>query len=485
MKSVLVLVSFLFTATAYAQAPAKTKAPAPKLTLEEYLNQVKTQSAQGRAAVDALTAAELRLNEAEVSLSSEFYTEFGLLDNRAEPTSSTQPWRQRSSGFRAGVRDRSVLGLSTDVFVDSRKVNLDQPNLGGGFGGFQPPDEYYHTQAGIELTQSLWRNGFGEVSRAQLDMERANSRINYLRQKFELKNLLIKAENTYWSVVSFNEIVKLQEENVDRSLKLKNWMNKRAGMRLVDDVDALQAQAAADQRELELMSSRDELASLARQFNTLRGQSTEDISDLADLPTAEFLMKMAKDPAKRMTREDFAMVYEQAVLARAQAKAARSAIRPQLDLKAGVVANGFDTVRTTAWNESTRNFEDPTVSVGVVFSIPLDYSLLSEMRRAYRAQSRSAEQALEAAKFNEERAWDDFLKQREDAQRRFEKSVALEKVNTTLVKRERARLMNGRSTTFQSITMEQNLASAQVQRVRAQLALLQIHNVLKSFEVAP
>jgi outer membrane protein TolC len=460
------------------EAPAKPAASGGALTLERYLEQVKTQSADGRGAVEAVVAAENRLNEPDVSLSSEFYTNYDYSDSRAEPNNPAMGNRSKGVSLRAGVRDKTQFGLGTDIYAQTYHGQMY-----GTSAFFMPTPDYYTTQMGLEITQSLWRNGFGEFTRYDIRMQKAQARIRYLQAKFELKNLLIKAENTYWALVSYNEIVKLQEENVDRSLKLKNWMSKRMGMRLVDDVDALQAQASHETRELELMTSIDERAAFIRQFNTLRGQDSDEVGTLAELPTAAMLLKMVKDPAKKMTREDFAIVYQQAVVSQSEAAGARSMIRPQLDLKAGVAANGFEPSRTASWNES-QDLNNPSWHVGVTFSVPLDYSLLKNLRHAFRSQKQASEEKMEAAKFNEERAWDDVIKQRLELQRRFEKATSLEKVQTQLVKRERTRLLNGRSTTFQSLTIEQNLAMAQIQRVRAQLALLQIHNVSKSFEVA-
>jgi hypothetical protein len=85
------------------------------------------------------------------------------------------------------------------------------------------------------------------------------------------------------------------------------------------------------------------------------------------------------------------------------------------------------------------------------------------------------------AEYSLERTYAAISAQHGEAQRRYERAVSLEKVQTELVKRERQRLLNGRTTTFQTITFEQNLASSQVQKVKAQLALLQLHNVLKTF----
>lgn len=463
---------------AQAASAQQKSAPQKALTLEEYLGQVKSQSPEVRGLIEEVTANELRLRQADLLYSPEFYSKYQLYDNRAEPVNPFSPTRTQDTGWRAGVRDQTLWGLGADLYVGNNHTELSGVNP-----TFIPLSDYHHSVVGLQLTQSLWRNGFGEASRGDYDAAKAASRIAYLQSKFQLKNLLTRAENTYWSVVSYNQIVKLQEENVDRAVKLRQWMNRRAGMRLVDDVDALQAQAAAEQRELELMQSLDERAALMRVFNTLRGVDSDGVQELVELPTSDFLLKMVKDPTQKMTREDFGILYEQAIAAAATAKAERSKVRPQLDLVAGVNSNGLDPRRSEASSEAYA-LENPTWNVGVTFSIPLDYTLLGDSRRSARAKKKAAEDKLTAAKFNEERAWDDILKQRQEAQRRFEKSTNLEKTQTQLVKRERSRLMNGRSTTFQSLTIEQNLASAQVQRVRAQLALLQIHNLIKEFEVA-
>ena len=117
-----------------------------------------------------------------------------------------------------------------------------------------------------------------------------------------------------------------------------------------------------------------------------------------------------------------------------------------------------------------------------IAAMPMGYhTLIGDMARSYKTAQKSAESMKEYAEFAEERAWQDLLQQKIEAQRRFERSLKLEKTQTELVKRERARLMAGRSTTLQTTTIEQNFASAQIQRVRSQLALLQVHNVLKTW----
>jgi outer membrane protein TolC len=299
-----------------------------------------------------------------------------------------------------------------------------------------------------------------------------------LEAKYRLKNLLLSAENTYWSLVSLNQVIKLQEENVDRSRKLRDLMRNKAKLRLVDDVDALQAQAALESRELELQSSLDDRSAMVREMNTMRGQSQDVLETLAELPEKDWA-KVVR-PGLKITREDFEVLRQEAEMARSQARAGVSHVQPQLDLVGNFSANSIDPQSGRAYDEVARN-EHETWYVGLKFSMALDIGLIHSVANSFRAQKRVAADLKGNAEYSLERTYAAISAQHGEAQRRYERAVSLEKVQTELVKRERQRLLNGRTTTFQTITFEQNLASSQVQKVKAQLALLQLHNVLKTF----
>ncbi len=346
--------------------------------------------------------------------------------------------------------------------------------------GFIPLNDYYHTRAGVLLTQSLWRSSFGEGTRAQYELQKAKNRMEALQAQYDLKNIQLRAENAYWSVVSLNQIVKLQEENVDRAKKLSDWMKKRVGMRLVDDVDGLQVVASQETRELELQTSLDERAKLVRQFNTLRGLNSDESPQLEGLPVKEFTLD--DKGSGKMRRDDFDALRARARGAVAMAEGAVSQIRPQLDLTASFAGNGRDGL-TSKSHELATTDKYPSWSVGLMFSIPIDVNLILDVKRGYRARAKSAREMEAMADFNEERVWQDLVKQRKEAFGRYQRAIGVEKIQTELVVRERRRLSNGRATTFEALSIEQGLALAQIQRVRAELAFMQIHNAIKTFEV--
>jgi outer membrane protein TolC len=453
--------------------------PKGTMTLNEYLGQVKAQNHQARALIETVTSAESRLKvEPESDLATEIYANYNLFDDQKQtPQPVFMGTETRGSQWRAGLRKQTSFGLDANLYFNSQRTVIVGANP-----AFLPLPDYNEAKTVLELNQALWRNSFGEATRADIEAKRAAIQTELMQARFDLKNLLMDAQNTYWALVSHNQIVKLQEDNVDRARKLRDRMSRGARLRLFDDTDAMQAEASFQTRELELQTSLDERAALVRMFNTLRGLTTDEVPALDDLPTKEFAP--ADFGKGRMAREDFDLLRARAAAEAAQAKSVISRIRPQLDLVGSLASNGRDGATSRSYDLATSD-KYPTWAVGVNFSMPIDITLIFDTKRAYRAKGKAAEDMKAQADYNEERAWRDLVQQQREAFGRYQRSISVEKIQTDLVRRERQRLNAGRATTFEALNIEQGLALAQIQRVRAQLAFLQIHNALKTFEATP
>ena len=446
------------------------------LTLNEYLEQVRSRSPDARAALADVATAELRMREADQAFSPSAYAEFNRSDSRIQPQNTFTPMQTQDRTWKVGLKDKTKIGTDIDAsFTSTHKALL------GVNPQFLPYNNFETTQLGLNVTQPLWRDGFGAATRAQADSKRAANRRILLDAKFRVKNLLLSAENTYWSLVSYGDIIKLQEQNVERARRLRDYMKQKVSVRLMDDVDYLQAQSSMESRELELITSRDQREVMVRKFNTLRGAEADQMETLVDLPKGELLLKDAKDPAQRMTREDFRSLFEASTIAENEAKGAQSIIAPQLDLVGSIYANGLGYQAKDAQDDALKG-RNPNWAIGLKFSVPLDYRLIGDLRRSYQSARRSAASQAEQAHYAEQRTWDDLMKKHRESQNRFERATAIEATLDQLVKRERQRLLDGRSTTFQTLTFEQTLANAQVARVQAQLALVENHNLVKQFE---
>jgi outer membrane protein TolC len=453
-------------------------AEASRLSLANFLAEVKRQNPEAVATLQKIEAAENKLNEALVDVRPEFYASYNILDDKQETQAPLfMGDRTRTWDWRTGVRTDSSVGLGANLYFDSTRTNIADVSP-----SIFPVNDYNQSKVVLELKQSLWRNGFGGATSAKIDATSAADRAELLKNKYALKTLLLNAENTFWGVVSMSETQKLQEENVARATRIRDLMARQAQNRLTDDVEAMQAEASLQTRQLELETTRNQLAVLVRTLNTQRGVDSDQVGEVEELPPKDLLAIVNIQHSKKISREDFEMIREQANAEVAKAKGADSMIQPQLDINASYATNGRDGQTSAAWADLDRA-NHPTFSAGVNFSIPLDYGLIRDLKRSYRAAKEAGKSAIEQANFQEERFWNDLLKQKMEAQGRFERGVNLENIQTSLVKKQRQRLINGRTTTFETLTFEQNLAFVQIQRVNAQLDLLKVHNTIKTFEV--
>ena len=356
-----------------------------------------------------------------------------MFDNRAKPPNAFMATRTDGRSWNVGVRTDTLIGLHADASFAT--INQRQQGISPLFNAMT---SYEQPVVGLTLTQSLWRNSFGRAMREKNDADRATSRKTLIDARFRLKNLLLSAENTYWSLVSYTEVIRLQQENVDRARRLRDYMKQKVRQRLMDDVDYLQAEVSYESRELEHKTSLDARAVLARSFNTLRGADSDATEPLSELPKGDLLMKTARDPSKRMSREDFRSIYEGAKISEGMALSAESMIAPKLDLVGSISSNPLDGKPSTAHAQALEG-RNPNWTIGVQFSIPLDYRLIKDMRRSYRVSRAVAADKFAQAEFEERRAWDDLLKQNLESQERFEKATSIEKISSQLVERERQR----------------------------------------------
>jgi outer membrane protein TolC len=444
------------------------------LSLNEYLEQVKASNPQVKALVEQRNALKERGNEGALATTPEFFTNLQLVDDRTPPLiPGFQPSRTKAEGYQLGLRGQFAFGLSSSLSFEKNSVHLD--GLNGGMFSIENP--YTDTIAKLELKQSLWRNGFGEKTRADRDQISLASQSQYEAVDYQLRQLLLQAENAYWGLSSFNEIIDLQKANVDNARKTNSWMKGRVKQRLFDDVDGLQTQAALETRELEYQSSLDEKGSLERELK--KYLNTDRLPENLDSISGY----TRPIPASAQDLEGDGMFSAQKLQQKsqkAQATSMRSQLRPQLDLVTSIASTGRD----PEFNDSLKELNEAkqtTWMVSLQFSAPIDFSFLHKLRKGYDRQIKASEENLSAIDYELLKTKEDLLAQARDAKERLEKARRIEKISEQIVKKERILFRNGRTTTYQMLNTEQDFASAQIQRVRAQLAFIQLNNTLRLF----
>lgn len=462
----LALTVFLFN---YAQA-------AERISVQQFLDEVKKQSPQVQSLYLNVQSLEGRLREADLATSPVGYAAY-MVSSDETPNSNTafQGLKTESETLTLGLKQQTTFGLLADLSFQQADIEIQ-----GASGLTADNSDYTGARATLSITQSLWKNSFGELTRAQRDAGRAAVRAELMQARYLWRTTMIQAENIYWTVASLQQVAKLQQANVESAQKLSDWMRGRQKLNLVDDVESLQTQAALQARDLELQNTQDQLNAALQSFYTLRGQASNAPVELDPLPEEEWAAQLKDLSNTKRHREDYEALRAKATAERAQAVATKSSLRPQLDLVGSYASNGRDPKQSDSIRE-VEDMDQPAWTVGVQFSVPLDFSLTNRLKEASRQKVDSAQYALQQATFDEARTWEDVIRRRKEAQARYEQALNLEKTRTRLVERERSRHRNGRTTTFQQITNEQDLASSQVLRVQSQLNLIQTHNQIKAF----
>lgn len=444
-------------------------------SLQNYLESVKTTNKDARALVLQIEASEVKVQRAALSLSPQIFAEYNAFDDRTPPVFPFTPTRKEGDIFKIGIEKQTTLGLEGKLYFENSRNTLYGLNP-----AFNIPPSYSQARAVLELRQSLWNNSFGEKVRADLKADVAEAQSLLESQKFQLKQILLNAENTYWAMVTLNQIMTLQQENVARAKKLSEWMSKQGRMKLSDDVDVLQAKAAYEMRSMELETSRSDRNAMARTFNLLRGTENAEVENLQDLPP--FKMDDYKNLlSKKIQREDYKSNKLKAFEMENRALSGRSSLKAKVDLVGTVASNGLDPQFAGAYNE-LKDYQYPSWTVGLQVRFPLNVSLTQKMKRAVKNDIAAAQESGQNVDFLLEKEWQDVVEKQKEYFDLFVRSRDIEKSYNTIVEKERRRLQNGRSTTFTLLNLEQTLVTSQIQRAKAQLALLQIQNMLKTFE---
>jgi outer membrane protein TolC len=440
------------------------------LSLEQYLNQVKNKNLGYKGAVEKAQGAESRSREADLLTSPYFFANGQWVNSELQTTnvnatgSSTQA-RQ----FSLGLTQNTTIGLQAKLYY-----NLNYTDITGGNPAFIPMSTYYEGKPTLELTQSLWRNGFGSETRATKDALEAQARSTQYTESFTSKALLAEAESAYWRLSMAREFLSLQGESYDRGVKLRDWSKRRSQMQLADRSDLLQAEAGLYLRELDRQGAFEEERNATRQFNSLRGVDSDQAPEKLNLLSVDSL----KELPLTETRDDVKAFEEGMKAAEAAARLGKEKGRPTLEVFAQLAKNAMNLEQSEATSRSLSENHAATV-VGVRFNVPLDLGAASGTRNGYEQEVRAAQMKLERKQFEAEKDKRELKFKFNETKKRFKMAQAFEKAQKDKYFYEKDRHGRGRTTTFMVLQFEQELALAQLNRLRVQTELLGLVSQMK------
>lgn len=464
--------SFLFCLTVVALTLAVSIAPASAaatLPLDSYLETVRTQNEAVRAAETASRAAHLYSSDGQLLTSPQIFGNAQSVSDE-KPSPLARYNKMTTDSYSLGIQQQTDFGLSG-------KLSYTLGNI--EYSPITP--KYMEARPALELTQSLWRNGFGSEIRAQKQSMAAGAEAKSLGEKFRAQSLLLEAEANYWSLALARETVSVQKEALARADRLFEWSSRRSRLGLSDKAEFLQAQANQQARRLELRNAMETEQNAQRAFNRSRGSSETKVVESLQPINNELIERLAP-PARTDTRADVRAAEQQKVATEANARASKEKSSPTLDVFGTLAFNGFSHSQSDSLDQ-TLSSDRPTTVIGVRFSAPLDFGTVSKSREGWELEKSAADLAYRRKLYEQDRDWAEITQKFDDAKERLKLYVDLEKAQRSKLEYERDRHARGRTTTQQILLYELDLETAQFGRIRTLAEILQLNAQMKLYGV--
>lgn len=424
------------------------------LSLDEYLKLVRERNGLYESTALAKEAAEARIDQGDLVLSP--YLSLGVSrvdDKKPQAVPAFQGTRTQATVYDFGLAKKFATGTAFSVAYNQSHANVTGATL--------PVDSAWAGTLTLGLSQSLWRDGFGRGTRIRHARETATARLEKLGQESQARQVLASAEAAFWDFIYEKEEVKVRRESLARSDRLMSWTNERLDKGIADRSDFLQSQALQSSRKIQLLSAEDDykaaLRRLADQAKSPDDANFAQVSGDHDSERSPRMLVGVDEPA----RIDSLVKALEADVREKAAEEVSETLRPDLALQASYATNARDP-SYSAISSDVFDTSKPTLAVGLKFSMDLDRGAVNRVRAGQRADARAARLRAEQAWLESRTAWTELVRRHAVLGERIRIMSQLVSVNADKVKRENDRLRLGRTTTFQVINFEQDLAEAQI-----------------------
>lgn len=452
---------------------------ASSLSLDEYLHQVETGNPGIRANISSKSGSLLHSKEGELLLAPTLFATAQLSTDKRMSSPFFTYDKLINNSYSLGVGKLTSSGTNVKLsyvinywnFVGA-PITRTAPFIIGNIG-------YYDARPVLEVSQSLWKNGFGSEIRANQELAEAQALASHFGESFKQKIALAEAESGYWHLALARQSLTVQKEALERAKKILDWNERRARLGLGDQTDKFQAQAAFELRQLSWQTSEDEERVASRHFNLLRMKNQETVDEsLVSLSTEQ--IEKLNPPTRAPHREDTQAAEQQSRASSANSKLGQERANPSLDLYGQLAFNGQNAGLSPSVSQSFSG-DKPTAVVGLKFSAPLDFVTWKNTKEGWAKEREASDLVYQQKVIEQEAEWIELNRRFQDAKKRVVLQASIEKVQKNKLVYEKDRLLRGRTTTYQVLMFEQDYSQAQLTRLQYQAELLTLHAKLKLF----
>lgn len=447
------------------------------MTLNEYLESVKTRNLSYQSSAERAEGSALRAREADIFFTPQLFAsaQSGYESKLGLPETFTYD-KIESLTYSFGISQQFNFGLETKFGYEILNTNFVGADLGA------VPTEYWDVAPKIEMSLPLWKNGFGRFARASQEVVRNGSLADQYKAKAESENILISAEIAYWRLSAAQELVKIQEQALLAGQNILIYVKRKFSKNLVDKADLLQAEALVENYQLQLVRAKNEFQSAQRSFSVFLYQDINFIPPELESLNYSALETVSAPAMRPGDRADLKAAEASARAAQAVNKIEREKNRPQFDIYGSYKLSG----RGQEQNEAIKDVsgDRDAAFVGVRFQMPLNLMAASDAVEGARKNELAAIKSASHLRFEQDQAWHDITQKLEESKQALKLATKMELAQKAKLDNERLRLRQGRTTTYQVLLFEQEFSLAQAARVHNAAQILSLQSQIKLYQAS-
>ena len=435
------------------------------MTENAFENLLRTENAEIKALYERKEILQSNQEEAELIYGWQF---IGGVNRRSDKRPLINPNFNydllETTSAQIGLQKQFSFGLETQLTVQSTRTEINNGNVGNGFFDAK----VWETQPVLDLKLPLLAGGFGRKIRADYESNKVRLRLESLESEADYDFKMNEAKHLLWSTILQRELLASSSDTLLRIEKIYSIVQKKAAQNLEASSNFLQTRSALELAELELKNAQLRYSQLDRLLKSV----IKNVSGI-QVPTYNF-NKFKKVDLVNYSGKVTAQVKINSLREDLQNQSAISASeinRSRLDLIASVALSGQD----SNWHESTKEAQTnryPTQFIGVQWVIPLDQGITSRIlgRQSVLSKASLAKKAYYQSE-KDQVLLQDLVAQYNQMIDMLALNLKLEKTQAEKLSNERKLLNQGRSSIYQVLQFELDLARSRAGKFSLALEL--------------
>jgi outer membrane protein TolC len=330
----------------------------------------------------------------------------------------------------------------------------------------------YDLDTGIVLAQPLLRDFWIDQGRAQIKLNRADVKISEFALRRQINTVVRDVVVNYYELIFARENVGVFEKAMELAQRLAAENKKRVEVGTMAPLEEKQAEAQSATARANLLVTLQQMAAQENRLINLITDNYEEWQNVRLAPTESLIAvpQAYNLPASWVSaltyRPDFNELKQELERQGIEVRLAQNQLFPQLDLVGSYGRAGIDRGFSGALND-IREDRLPRYSVGVVLSVPLG-------NRGARGRFGQVTTVRDRLQLQVKQLHQNILVQVEDAvaaaQSNFERAAATREARQaaeSAYDAEVKKLENGKSTSFNVLSLQNDLTVARSREIRA------------------